>query len=193
MDCYQIFDPLPGCIEGVHFDTATGLGSQQNNTNAIYGYMTHKKPRWTNRTREFVDLAALERHGIDPTKPVPAGVIVSADPYGYPIDGFTTGYTTKLPPPADPVVAINTPKSFNVPAVVQSSNGSGGDSGEPIDDQTGQLGTQPLLNPAGTLGNSYGSDATRGAATQASAITSNAAAATRTALQRATGRRTGRQ
>jgi hypothetical protein len=140
MDCYQIFEPLSTQIEGVHYDQTPYLGSQHSNQNAVYGYIRETKPRWTNTSRQFNDLAALERHGIDPTRPVPAGVVVMADPYGYPVDGFTTGYTTKLPPPSDLQVAQNTPKSFNVPSVVQRGDGGGSTSGVP--------GDQPTDNPA---------------------------------------------
>jgi hypothetical protein len=147
MDCYQIFEPLHTQIEGVHYDQSPYLGSEQSNANAVYGYMVETKPRWTNVTREFNDLAAMERHGIDPTRPVPAGVIVMADPYGFAVDGFTTGYTTKLPPPADPVAAQNTPKSFNVMSVVERGNGGGTTSGigndEPVNSPSYAYGTDP--------------------------------------------------
>lgn len=167
MDCYQIFEPLATRIEGVHYDQSPYLGSEQSNANAVYGYMVETKPRWTNVTREFNDLAAMERHGIDPTRPVPAGVVVMADPYGFPIDGFTTGYTTKLPPPADPITAQNTPKSFNVISVVEKSNGSGTTSGIGSD--------EPVNNEAYAYGDAAGRATQmqgRNAAQKAALITS---------------------
>lgn len=117
--------PLPEVINGVHYFTSGHLGSQHSNANAVYGYSEPAKPRWQEDRFTMQDVGALERFGIDPTKPVPLGVVMQADPYGYPIDGFTNGYTTKLPPPADPVAAEKTPKSYNVLGVVAKSDGAG--------------------------------------------------------------------
>jgi hypothetical protein len=146
MDSRLFSRPLAPAIFGVHLDYATFLGSDLSNANAAYGYVEHKKPRWTQLAREYQDVGALERFGIDPTKPVPLGVTVTADPYGYPIDGYTTGYTTKLPPPADMVAAQRTPRSFNVPAIVQSGNGMEtiGTPPVPPDEQSTGPGKEPV-------------------------------------------------
>ncbi len=124
MDCHVFSTPLPLATPGVHLDTASFLGSERSNLNAAYGYIEHRKPRWTQRVREYQDIGAIEKFGIDPTKPTPLGVTVMADPYGFPIDGYTTGYTMKLPPPADMEVAKRTPRSFNSLSVIAQSDGS---------------------------------------------------------------------
>lgn len=124
MDSKAYSVPLRSQVPGVHHFSTTFLGSELTNANAVYGFVQRAKPRWQETSREYQDVGAMERFGIDPTKPVPLGVTVTADPYGYPIDGWTTGYTVKLPPPADPVAAQRTPKSFNVIGVVERGNGS---------------------------------------------------------------------
>lgn len=125
MDSHVFNTPLPGAVVGVHYDESPSWGVQANNFNAAYGYLEPVKKRWTQSMREYDDPAALERFGIDPTKRPPPGVVVMADPYGFPMDSYTTGYTVKLPPPiSDPALVEQTPRSFNTIGVVESGNGS---------------------------------------------------------------------
>lgn len=145
MDSKLFSTPLPKAVQGVHLDGAF-WGSESNNDNATYGYVEHRKPRWQEYKRQYQDPAAMERFGIDPTRPVPLGVTVTADPYGYPIDGYTTGYTVKLPPPADIVAAQRTPKSFNVPAIVGRGDGSDEMPPPPVPDS--EESTGPGFDPA---------------------------------------------
>lgn len=132
LDARYVSVPLPEAVARVHYDITSHLGSEQNNANAVIGWSEAPKARWQTVYKLYQDAAAMERFGFAPGMPVPAGVVTQGDPYGYPIDQYTTGYTTKLPPPADPVAAQNTPKSFNVPSVV--ARGSGSDS---VSDQPG--------------------------------------------------------
>ena len=154
MDSHVFSRTLAPATYGVHVDRAQFLGSNKTNANAAYGYIEHVKRRWTQQVREYEDAGALDRFGIDPTKPVPLGVTVTADPYGYPIDGYTTGYTVKLPPPADIVAAQNTPKSFNVPAIVQRGNGDETMAPPPLPE--GETVVGPDQEPANTAGWQYG-------------------------------------
>lgn len=156
MDSKVYSSPLARATVGVHLDTTTFLGSDRSNANATYGYVEHKKPRWTQQVREYEDAAALERFGIDPTKPVPLGVTVTSDPYGYPIDGYTTGYTIKLPPPADPVAAQRTPKSFNLPQVV--SRGSGDETMAPPPLPANEIVVGPGQDPVDAMEWTYEAD-----------------------------------
>lgn len=100
-------------------------GSEGSNNNARYGYTQWAKPRWEQMYYKYQDAAALERFGIDPMRPAP-GVVMMANPYGYPIDGYTTGYTMKLPPPAEFELAARTPRSSNMPSVIETSDGTTG-------------------------------------------------------------------
>jgi hypothetical protein len=127
--------PLAHGTWGVHYETSQHFGSQATNHNAVYGYVYPIKHRFEDTMFRFQDPAALERFGIDPTRPVPLGVTVTADPYGFPLQGFTTGYTTKLPPPAlDIATASRLPQSFNQIGFASSSNGNGGTSTVPSDE-----------------------------------------------------------
>lgn len=132
MDARYVSVPLPEAVRTVHFDITRHLGSEQNNANAVIGWSEAPKARWQTVYKMYQDVGAMERFGIAPGQPVPAGVVTQGDAYGYPVDQYTTGYTTKLPPPADPVAAQNTPKSFNVPSVIARGNG-----GDAISDQPG--------------------------------------------------------
>ena len=189
MDCYRTFEALAPAIRGVHIDREN-FGSEASNYNATYGYLQHPKPRHQDVRFEYHDAGAMERFGIDPTKPVPLGVTVTADPYGYPLDGFTTGYTIKLPPPADLVAAQNTPKSFNIPSVVARSDGSDFVPAIPGDRPIDYV-NQRYANQAGTPGGppawTYGPESglrARTLNTVAPAIGANAAALS-TAMQHA--------
>lgn len=124
MESHVFSTPLPGAVVGVHYDSSPSWGAQANNYNAAYGYIEPVKKRWTQRTRMYEDPAALERFGIDPTKRPPTGVVVMADPYGFPVDGYTTGYTVKLPPPVNFEAVAQTPKSFNMIGIVERGNGT---------------------------------------------------------------------
>ncbi|MGI9142731.1 MAG: hypothetical protein ACR2IJ_06025 [Fluviibacter sp.] len=150
--------PLPGAVVGVHYDQSPSWGSQGSNENAAYGYIQPIKKRWTQQVREYDDPAALERFGIDPTKRTPQGVVTMADPFGFPVDGYTTGYTVKLPPPANFAAAEQTPRSFNGIGVVESGNGS--DVGPPPVpdgvDVGGGVGYEPTNFRIGDQGWSYG-------------------------------------
>lgn len=99
-------------------------GSESNNQNALYGYVSQAKPRWEQTAYTYQDAAALERFGIDATRPAGQGVVMGGDGYGYPVDGYTTGYTVKLPPPANFDLAQKIPLSFNMPSVVEASDGT---------------------------------------------------------------------
>jgi hypothetical protein len=92
--------------------------------NPAFGYSERPKHRWRLDATRYQDIAALERFGVDPLKPAGHGIVMNANSYGYQIDGFTTGYTVKLPPPADPVAAQRTPRSGNQPAIIGVSDGS---------------------------------------------------------------------
>jgi hypothetical protein len=101
-------------------------GSESNNSNAEISWFEAPKPRWQQIRAIHTDIAALERFGVDPTRPAGAGVVMQANTYGYPIEGYTTGYTFKLPPPANFEGAVRTPRSGNIPSVVEASDGTDG-------------------------------------------------------------------
>ncbi len=111
--------------------------------NPAFGASEAPKRQWSIPSIVYQDVAALERFGVDPLAPPSGrGVVLSANSYGYPIDGYTTGYTVKLPPSgADITVAQQTPISGNQPSVVMSSAGGDGSpitgvpSDEPVADQ----------------------------------------------------------
>jgi hypothetical protein len=107
----------------VHRWVNSGGSAFMSNNNAVYGYETHVKPRWQQKSFEYQDPAALEKFGLDPLHGHQSGVVNQADSYGYPVDGYTTGYTVKLPPPADLAAAERTPRSFNIPQVVEACDG----------------------------------------------------------------------
>lgn len=91
--------------------------------NIPIGYIQNRKPRWQMINQVYTDPAALDRFGIDPNHPA-AGVIMSANSYGYPLDGFTTGYMSKLPPSVIPEeMAKQIPRSGLQPAVVGAEGG----------------------------------------------------------------------
>jgi hypothetical protein len=113
----DVYTPYPHSGDQVQF-----WGSEAQHT--AFGYANTPKYRWQRRTTLYQDIAALERFGIDPTRPAGPGIITQANSYGYAIDGFTTGYTVKLPPPADPQAAQRTPRSGLAPSIVASSETS---------------------------------------------------------------------
>lgn len=131
-----IVTPIPA-----HPSEVQSWGSE--GVNQAFGAIEAPKPRWSVPSIFYQDVAALERFGVDPLNPPSGrGAVLSANSYGYPIDGYTTGYTVKLPPSgADPQVAQRTPISGNQPTVVASSNGEdaspllGIPSDEPVADQ----------------------------------------------------------
>jgi hypothetical protein len=111
--------------------------------NPAFGAREAPKRNWATSSTTYQDIAALERFGVDPLAP-PTGknVVLASTSYGYPIDGYTTGYTVKLPPSgADITVASKVPISGLQPSVVASSAGGEGapitgvPSDEPVADQ----------------------------------------------------------
>lgn len=123
MDTYYHPVPLGPTTEPVHVHYAMGGSEFLSNDNALYGYIEHLKPRWQTLYGRYQDAAALDRFGYDPLHPPGPGVTLQADSYGYPEDGWTTGYTTKLPPPADFAESQQTPASFNTMQIVSAGNG----------------------------------------------------------------------
>lgn len=116
-------------------------GSEANNKHAKYGYWEHAKPRWQQIGFEYHDMAALAKFGIDPRRPPGGGIIMSANHYGFPQMGYTTGYTTKLPPPANFEVARRTPLSSNSPSIVEASDGTNAVPTIPSDDPVNYINT----------------------------------------------------
>lgn len=114
--------------------TSQMWGSEGNQYNAKIGYLQNRKPRWEQISIKYKDIAALNKFGIDPTRPPGGGIIMQANSYGYPLDGYTTGYTYKLPPPADFEVASRVPLSFNQPAIIEASDGTSAVPAIPSDD-----------------------------------------------------------
>ena len=123
MDTYYWPFPLPPATYPVHVQVQAGGSEFLSNDNSVYGYIEHLKPRWEIIHSVYQDAGALDRFGYDPTHPPGPGVTLQSDGYGYPEDGWTTGYTTKLPPPADFAVAQQTPASFNTMQIVSAGNG----------------------------------------------------------------------
>lgn len=118
---------------GHHNELAT-WGSEANNDHACYGFWERPKHRWEQLAYEYHDIGALAKFGIDPRRPPGGGIIMSANHYGFPQMGFTTGYTTKLPPPANFAVASQTPASGNTPAIIEASDGTNAVPSIPSDD-----------------------------------------------------------
>jgi len=123
MDARYTAVPLAAAIPGVHFDVWHGGSVGLSNSNAVYGTIEHVKPRHQVLGETHQDVAALEKFGLHPLGCTSSQLVNQADNYGYPIMGYTTGYTTKLPPPANFEAAIRTPRSSNYPQLVSSSNG----------------------------------------------------------------------
>lgn len=94
--------------------------------NIPFGYYERPKPRWQQIAHGYQDAAALDRFGIDPTRPAGPNIIMNANAYGVPIDGFTTGYSVKLPPANIGIQNASTiPRSGNQPVTVGNDNGTG--------------------------------------------------------------------
>ena len=117
-----------------HIQYGQTWGSEARNL--AIGYFQYTKPYWQQEGYTYQDVGALERFGIDPMKPAGGGVIMQANAYGYPVDGYTTGYTMKLPPPANMQLAQQIPRSFNTLQVI--------DSGDGIDDALPTAGDNPV-------------------------------------------------
>lgn len=117
-----------------HYNEVATWGSEANNDHACYGYWEHAKPRWEQISYEYHDMGALDKFGIDPRRPPGAGIIMSANSYGFPQMGYTTGYTTKLPAPANFEVASHTPVSSNTPSIIEASDGTNAVPSIPSDD-----------------------------------------------------------
>ena len=124
MDSYISNVPLPQTTYTVHRWNQGGGNEFISNSNAVYGYVTHVKPRWQQTAFEYQDPAALEKFGLDPLHGHQSGVVNQCDSYGYPVDGYTTGYTMKLPPPVDFAAAEMTPRTGNEMQIVEASDGS---------------------------------------------------------------------
>lgn len=86
--------------------------------NPAFGYTESKRRRWHNEKERFQDIAALNKFGLDPRSKKTIGIITQATGYGFPIDGYTTGFTSKLPPPAYPTIASQIPRSGLNPRIV---------------------------------------------------------------------------
>lgn len=102
--------------------------------NIKQGYRENKKGRWQQMGYQYQDVGALDTFGVLPMKPPGPGVVMTSDGYGYPVDGYTTGYTTKLPPPANLETALKLPRGSNQISVVAASDGYDGVSPIPSSD-----------------------------------------------------------
>ena len=89
------YTPVPiGPTWTVH-EHAQSWGSEA--LNIPIGYITNRKPRWQIVSYQYQDVGAMEKFGVHPGDNT-GDIIMTAGHYGFPLQGFTTGYTTKLPP-----------------------------------------------------------------------------------------------
>lgn len=98
-------------------------------TNRAFGYTDYTRHRYSHTKSHFQDIAALDKFGLDPRSKSTTGIITQATGYGFPIDGYTTGYTVKLPPPAYPSIASQIPRSGLNPRIVGVSQDEIGEQG----------------------------------------------------------------
>lgn len=119
-------------VWGLH-EWGQSWGSESRNI--PIGYIEHRKPRWQVLKYKYEDPGALERFGIDPRNPAQGGMIMSANSYGYPLQGFTTGYSVKMPPSNIGMEAASqVPRSGLDMTVVGISNGATPDPVDVVND-----------------------------------------------------------
>lgn len=118
------YTPVPiHPVFGLH-EWTQSWGSESRNI--PIGYIENRKPRWQILKYSYEDPGALERFGVDPAHPAQGGVIMTADSYGYPLQGYTTGYSRKMPPSNIGMEAASQiPRSGMEMTVVGLSDGSG--------------------------------------------------------------------
>ena len=140
------YTPQPlGPVWGLH-EYGQSWGSESRNI--PIGYIEHRKPRWQVLKYSYEDPGAMERFGIDPRNPAQGGMIMSANSYGYPLEGFTTGYSVKLPPSNIGIQAASqVPRSGLDMTVVGVSDGNTPFPQDPVGDLNDMVPTPPAMPP----------------------------------------------